>query len=257
MLSGMSPTALVTGPTAGIGRSFAHAFAARGHDLVLVARDKQRLDELAGQLRDGYGVRVEVLPADLSDAASLWRVEQRVASTTQPVDVLVNNAGFGLKHRFLDNDVAEEQRMLDVLVGAVMRLSHAALGPMTQRGHGTIINVSSVAGFVLRGTYSASKAWVTSFTQWLDLTYRERGIRALVVCPGFVRTEFHARMQVSGRSVPRGMWLDPDRLVADALADLDRGKRLSVPSKRYKMLTALTRYAPPSLVTRFQSVGRK
>jgi short-subunit dehydrogenase len=248
---------MVTGPTAGIGRSFAYALAERGHDLVLVARDKPRLDQLADELRGRYGVDVEVLPADLADPVSLATVEARVAETGRPVDLLVNNAGFGMKRPFLDNDLADEQRLLDVLVGAVMRLSHSALRAMTARGHGAIINVSSVAGFLPRGTYSAAKAWVTSFSVWLDLTYRNQGVRAMALCPGFVRTEFHARMEVGSGSVPRWMWLDADRVVREALSDLDRGRSISIPSKRYKVLTAVARYTPRSVLIGFQGVGRR
>ena len=250
-------TALVTGPTAGIGRSFAHALAARGHDLVLVARDKARLDALAEELRDRYGVDVEVVAADLTDRAELTLVEERVADRDRPVDLLVNNAGFGHKQPFTENSVEDEQQMLDVLVTSVMRLSHAALGPMLERGHGAIVNVSSVAAFLPRGTYSAAKAYVVSFTEWLDLTYRHRGVRAMALCPGFVRTEFHQRMGVSPDSAPGWMWLDSDRLVRDALADLDRGRRVSVPSRRYKALTALARVTPTSVQARFQALGRR
>ncbi len=251
------PTALVTGPTAGIGRSFARALAARGHDLVLVSRDKARLDALAADLRAKYLVDVEVLPADLTDRSSLALVEARVSDETRPIDVLVNNAGFGHKHPFTDNDIEEEQQLLDVLVTAVLRLSHAAVKPMRRRGRGAIVNVSSVAGFLPRGTYSAAKAYVTSFTEWLDLTYRRDGVRAMALCPGFVRTEFHERMGVGRDSAPRWMWLDADRVVRDALSDLERGRSLSIPSKRYKLLTTLARYTPSSLQARFQGLGRK
>ena len=251
------PIALITGPTAGIGRSFAHALADRGYDLVLVARNKPRLDELALELHDQHGVEVEVLPADLSDRGALSTVEARVADESRPVDLLVNNAGFGHKLPFSENDVEDEQMMLDVLVSAVLRLSHAALGPMAARGSGAIINVSSVAGFLPRGTYSASKAWVTSFSEWMNLTYRDQGVRAMALCPGFVRTEFHERMGVGRDSAPRWMWLDADRLVRDALADLDKGKSISIPSKRYKVLTTIARYTPKSVQARFQRLGRK
>ena len=250
-------TALVTGPTAGIGRSFATILAARGYDLVLVARNKQRLDELAVELRDTHGVDVEVLPADLADRTQLATVEARVADAGRPIDLLVNNAGFGHKHPFSENTVDEEQEMLDVLVTAVLRLTHAAVRPMAARGSGAIVNVSSVAGFLRRGTYGAAKAYVTSFSEWLDATYRDQGVRAMALCPGFVRTEFHARMGVSRDSAPRWMWLDADRVVRDALDDLDRGRRVSIPSKRYKALTGLARYTPSSLQARFQGLGRK
>ena len=156
-------TALVTGATAGIGLEFARQLAARGHDLVLVARDPARLESVADELRAAYAVEVEVLAADLADRARLARVEARLADPERPVDLLVNNAGFGLRHRFLDNDVEQEQEMLDVLVVAVMRLSHAALRAMTARGRGGIVNVGSVAAYLRRGTYSAAKAWVSSF----------------------------------------------------------------------------------------------
>ncbi|MGH3332248.1 MAG: SDR family NAD(P)-dependent oxidoreductase [Nocardioidaceae bacterium] len=250
-------TALVTGPTAGIGRSFAHALAGRGYDLVLVARDKQRLDDLAVELRRLHGVDVEVLPADLSDRTSLEVVEARVADPSRPLDLLVNNAGFGHKHPFTENDVEDEQQMLDVLVTAVLRLSHAAVGPMLARGSGAIVNVASVAAFLPRGTYSAAKAYVVSFSEWLDLTYRAKGVRAMALCPGFVRTEFHARMGIGQGSAPGWMWLDADRLVRDALEDLERGRRISVPGKRYKALSTVARYTPKSWQARFQALGRK
>jgi uncharacterized protein len=251
------PTALVTGPTSGIGLSFAHQLAAKGYDLVLVSRDQGRLDAVADELRAGYGVTVDVLPADLGDRSSLARVEARLADETRPVDLLVNNAGFGLKHGFLDNSVEDEQAMLDVLVTAVLRLTHAAIRPMVARGQGAIINVSSVAGFLPRGTYSAAKAYVTSLSQWADLTYRDRGVRVMALLPGFTKTEFHERMDVSRGSAPSWMWLDADRVVRDALADLDSGKQVSIPSKRYQALAALARYTPASVQARFQGLGRR
>ena len=250
-------TALITGPTAGIGRSFAEALATRGYDLVLVARDERRLAELAAHLRGSHPVEVEVLPADLANRRSLAVVEARLGDESRPIDLLVNNAGFGLKHSFAKNDVEDEQMMLDVLVTAVLRLSHAGVHPMAARGSGAVINVASVAAFLPRGTYSAAKRYVVSFSQWLDLTYREQGVRAMALCPGFVRTEFHQRMGVGPESAPRWMWLDPDRIVREALVDLDRGKSISVPSKRYKLLSAAARYTPPSVLARFQTLGRK
>ncbi len=251
------PLALVTGPSAGIGLSFAHQLAGRGHDLVLVARDSARLETVAAGLRSRHAVEVEVLVADLSDREQLAVVEARVSDEARPVDLLVNNAGFGLRRGFLDNDVEEEQRMLDVLVVAVLRLSHAATKAMVARGHGGIINVSSVAGFLPRGTYSAAKAYVTSLSQWSDLTYRDRGVRTMALCPGFTRTEFHERMDVSQDSAPSWLWLDADKLVTQALKDFDAGRSVSVPDVRYKVATALARYTPVGLQARFQGLGRK
>jgi short-subunit dehydrogenase len=251
------PTALITGPTAGIGRSFADQLAARGHDLVLVARDPARLEEVAAELRTAHGVEVEVLPADLGDRDQLARVEARLADRERPVDLLVNNAGFGLKRSFLDNDVEQEQAMLDVLVTAVMRLTHAAASAMAARGSGGIINVSSVAGFLPRGSYGAAKSYVTRLSQWADATYRGQGVRVMALCPGFVRTEFHERMDVHRASAPKLLWLEADDLVRDALHDFDKGRSLSVPSKRYKAITTVARYTPAGLQARFQSLGRR
>jgi uncharacterized protein len=250
------PLALVTGPSTGIGRAFALELARRGHDLVLVARSADRLQEVAAQAR-GLGADVEVLPADLADRESLAVVERRVADPDRPVDLLVNNAGFGLKHGFLDNDVEDEQRMLDVLVTAVLRLSHAATRAMVARGSGGIINVSSVAGFLPRGTYSAAKAYVTQLSRWADATYRDQGVRTMALCPGFTRTEFHQRMDVGPDSAPSWLWLDADRLVRDALDDFDKGKAVSVPDVRYKAVVALARYMPTGLLSRLQGLGRK
>ena len=250
-------TALVTGPTAGIGAAFARQLAERGHDLVLVARDQARLNALADELRSRYGVEAEVLVADLADREQLARVEGRVADPDRPVHVLVNNAGFGHKRPFLENSVEDEQQMLDVLVTAVLRLTHAALGAMVARGDGQIVNVSSIAGYLPRGTYSAAKAYVTSLSRWADATYRDRGVRVMALLPGFTKTEFHARMDVSRRSAPSWMWLDADRVVREALADLDAGRPVSIPSRRYKALAALSRVVPLRVLTRLQRVGRR
>ncbi|HET7385365.1 MAG TPA: SDR family oxidoreductase [Nocardioidaceae bacterium] len=249
-------TALVTGPTSGIGLRFAHQLAARGFGLVLVARGEDRLAALAAELTEEYGVPAEVLAADLGVRTDLARVEARLADTSWPVDLVVNNAGFGLKRRFLDNDVEDEQVMLDVLVTAVMRLTHAALAAMVARGSGAIVNVSSVAGYLPRGSYSAAKAYVTALSEWADLTYRERGVQVMALLPGFTHTDFHGRMSVGDGTVPGWMWLDADRLVTDALADLDRGRRISVPSRRYKVLATLARATPSALQARFQTLGR-
>jgi short-subunit dehydrogenase len=248
-------TSLITGATAGIGHEYAVQLAARGDDLVLVARDAVRLEEVAEELRRAHQVVVEVLVADLTDRDQLATVETRLADRARPVDLLVNNAGFGLKQRFLDNSADDETAMLEVLVTAVLRLSHAALGPMAERGHGGIINVSSVAAFLPRGTYSAAKAWVNSFSEWAHLEYKSRGVTVMALCPGFTKTEFHERMQVK-----RGdgfMWLDVDFLVRKSLEDFDKGRAFSIPGAQYKTIIALTRAIPNRVLRLTQSVGRR
>jgi short-subunit dehydrogenase len=250
-----SRRALVTGPTAGIGLEFARQLAARDHDLVLVARDEARLEAVAEELRSTYGVTVEVLPADLGDRAALATVEARLAETDRPIDLLVNNAGFGLKGRFLDNAVEQEQAMLDVLVTAVMRLSHAALGPMAERGRGGVINVSSVAAFLPRGTYAAAKSWVNAFSEWAANEYRSSGVAVMALCPGFTKTEFHERMGV--RRGTSFLWMEPKPLVARALSDFDKGRTFSIPGVHYRMIVALTRVIPSRALQGYQSIGRK
>ena len=250
-------TALITGATAGIGHAFARQLAARGDDVVLVARDVERLERVAVELREAYAVRAEVLPADLGDRAQLGAVEERLRDERSPVDLLVNNAGFGLKKRILDNSADEETAMLEVLVTAPLRLSHAALGAQAGRGHGGVINVGSVASLLPRGTYSAAKAWINAFTEWAHHEYEPRGVTVMALLPGFTKTEFHERMGVSRGSAPDWMWLDVDDLVREALADFDKGKVYSVPSVQYKLITTAARAVPTRLLQRFQGLGRR
>lgn len=243
-----APVALVTGATAGIGLTFARRYARDGHDLVLVARDRTRLDEVADELRSAYGRQVEVLAADLADRAQLQTVADRLADRDRPVDVLVNNAGFGLNRGFLAGDVADEERLLDVLCRAVLVLSHAAGLAMRERRRGTIINVSSVSGFVVMGTYSAAKAWVTTFSEGLSRELKPHGVQVTALCPGFTHTEFHQRASMNMSRLPAIGWLQVDRLVDDCLADVRRGRVVSVPSKRYKAVTFAVRHLPRALV---------
>jgi short-subunit dehydrogenase len=239
-------TSLVTGATAGLGAAFARRLAADGHGLVLVARDEERLAGTAAALRERYGVEVEVLAADLAAQDGMAAVEARLRDPARPVDVLVNNAGFGNGGAFLDVPVEDEVRMLTVHCEAVLRLTSAAVEGMRKRGRGFVVNVASVAAFMPRGTYGASKAWVVRFTEGLAQELRGSGVRFLALCPGFVRTEFHARAGMDASRLPSVAWLDADAVVAAGLRDLARGRIVSVPSLRYKAVVGFARHVPSS-----------
>ena len=241
-------TALVTGASAGIGRAFAERLAREGTDLVLVARDRARLDQLADGLRRRHGVAVEVLVADLSDREATGRVCARLEDDLRPVDLLVNNAGLGLKESFLDNDLASEEAALDVMVRAVLLTCHAAGRAMRARGRGAILNVSSVASYIANGTYSAEKSFVTVFTEGLASELTGTGVTATVLCPGFTRTEFHERAGIRMSALPSSLWLDADDVVQQALSDVARGKVISVPGAQWKVVTAGVRALPRPLV---------
>jgi short-subunit dehydrogenase len=243
-------TALITGATAGIGAAFARRFAAARYDLVLVARNVERLESAAAELSLLGAGHVEVLPADLATVAGRALVEDRLADPLRGVDVLVNNAGFGQGSAFLAHPVEDEETMLDVLVRAVLRLTRAALPGMIERGRGAVINVSSVAGFVPRGTYSSAKAWVTNFSESVAAEVHGTGVRVVAVCPGFTHTEFHERADIDTGDVPRWMWLEADEIVEGALHDLRRGVAVSVPSMQYKAITAVAKIVPRNLVTK-------
>lgn len=244
-------TALITGATAGIGAAFARRLAADGYRLVLVARDARRLAETADQLTARYGVDVDVLPADLSTDDGCAIVEQRLRAVDPPVDLLVNNAGISLNRSFLRSTVEDESRLLRLNVHAVMRLTLAALPGMTQRRTGAVINVSSIAGFgaLMPGsTYSASKAWVTNFSESIGQSVHPLGVRVMALCPGYTRTEFHERAGINMSKTPRWMWLQADDVVREALRDLGKGKLVSVPDWKYKAAVFGLRYSPPALL---------
>jgi uncharacterized protein len=241
-------TALITGASAGLGLEFAWQLATARHDVVLVARDTERLERLAGQLEAAAGVRAEVLPADLSKREDTERVARRLRDTERRIGLLVNNAGFGLNTPFVGGDLAVHERALDVMVRAVMVLSHAAAEAMVERGRGAILNVSSLAALVVQGTYSADKAWVRVFTEALAVELKGTGVTATALCPGLVRTEFHERSGLDRTAFPEIAWLNADAVVSAALADVRRGAVLSTPSLRYGLVAEVARLLPRSAI---------
>ncbi|AQA03758.1 short-chain dehydrogenase [Mycobacterium sp. MS1601] len=244
------PTALITGPTSGLGEGYARRLAADGYDLVLVARDADRLTELAADLRRRHGRNVDILPADLSVAADRAKVAERAAAG---LDILVNNAGFGTAGEFWTAEPALLQSQLDVNVTAVLHLTRAALPAMLAAGTGTVINIASVAGLISgRGsTYSASKAWVVSFTEGLSGALNGSGVSVHAVCPGFVRTEFHQRAGIEMAGTREILWLTVEDVVRDSMAAVAKGVVVIVPGWQYKLLTTVSRLTPRTLVRGF------
>jgi short-subunit dehydrogenase len=236
----MKKWALVTGATVGIGDCFARLLAAEGYNLVINARNAEKLNERADFLRSTFGVEVEVLPADL--AVDCEKVEKYIS--THEIEVLVNNAGFGLNQSFLSSSIEDEERVLDVLVRAPMRLMHAVLPQMRKRDSGIVINVSSTAAFIAGGHYSAAKAYVTVMSESLHTQMLPTNVNVLSLNPGFVHTEFHQRAGMKMGAIPNFMWLDGDFLVKKAWADAKKGKAISIPGWQYKVLRAIIALAP-------------
>ena len=252
----MDSWALVTGATSGIGESFTRLLAENNYNIVLVARDLPRLNERALQLQAQHKVRTHIIQADLSTDTGCVIVEQYI--TNNQIDVLINNAGFGINKAFTVSALDAEQQLLDVLVRTPMRLMHVALPLMKQRNKGVVINVSSVASFIAGGTYSASKSYLTVLTESLHTELAGSNVKISALCPGFTRTEFHQRGRMSMKGLPNFMWLDSDALVAKAWSDALKGEAISIPGWQYKLLVFVIQRLPRSIVRKVgMSVRRK
>jgi uncharacterized protein len=248
--------ALVTGASSGIGAEFARQLAARRYDLILVARRKERLEKLAAELAAANGVRAEVLTADLTNDAELKTVEQRAGA----IDLLVNNAGFGVLGRFWQTDLDAQDRLHRLHVMATMRLAHAALAGMTARDSGAVITVSSVAAFVpaaISSTYGSTKTWINAFTEglYLELKSQRSAVKVQALCPGFTYSEFHDVAGMDRKAIPGPLWLKAEGVVAASLQGLDRGTLFVVPGWRYKLIVlvvpALPRFIRNPMILRF------
>jgi short-subunit dehydrogenase len=242
----MSKWAMVTGATAGIGESFTRVLAREGFNIVLVARDLERMKERATTLESQFNVQAAIVQADLATDDGCAKVEKYL--TENPVEVLINNAGFGINKAFSMSDLSAEQQLLDVLVRTPMRLMHTVIPQMKARNSGSIVNVSSVAGWIAGGTYSAAKSYLTVLSESLHTELRGTGIKISALCPGFTRTEFHERGRMRMNGLPNFMWLSADRVVSQAWKENQNGKVLSVPGWQYLILSTVSRFGPRPLV---------
>jgi uncharacterized protein len=246
------PLALVTGASAGLGRVFAERLAADGHDLVVVARNEERLQSLAAHVGKRHHAHVEVIAVDLSKKKGVRAVEERVA-TLPPLALLVNNAGFGTAGAFAELDVEGEEDEIRLNVLALVRLTRAALAPMLAKGRGAIINVSSMAGFQpgpYSATYAATKAFVTNFTESVAEELRDTGVRVQALCPGFTRTEFQERAGLDVSDLPDLAWMSAEDVVESSLVALLRGEVVHVPGRANKVAAALLGFAPRAALRR-------
>ncbi|MFA5786622.1 MAG: SDR family oxidoreductase [Actinomycetota bacterium] len=262
--------ALVTGASSGIGLAFARALAGEGSNLVIVARRAERLENLANELRRAHRVEVEVIPADLANPRQLARVEQRLEDATNPVDLLVNNAGLGTVGRFADRPIEGEENAIRVNVLALVRLTHAALPGMIARHRGGVLNLASTVAFMpepFGATYSATKAYVLNFSEAISEELRGSGVRVTALCPGFTHTEFHDRPndakapgetdRGSGEKMPEALWMSADEVARAGLDALRKGKVVAVPGLLYAAAAGLMSALPRGVVRRISGAAMR
>jgi uncharacterized protein len=247
----MSPVALITGASSGLGAEFARALAARGADLILVARREDRLMTLAKQLEAAHGVRAEILVADLATDAGVAAAKARIESTPN-LQWLINNAGFNVKGYFHKAPVQALDPLYRLQVLAPFQLTHAALNVMTARNEGAIINVASVVSFVMTAgsvSYASTKTWLHTFTEGIFIELRSLGsnVRVQSLCPGYVLTEFHDVVGMDRSLIPKSMWLEAPYVVKESLSALDRNELLVIPSWKYRLIVRVMRGLPAAI----------
>jgi short-subunit dehydrogenase len=243
--------ALVTGATSGIGLEFAHQLAQKGYDLILVSRNLNRLNETAHDLSNKYKVKAEVLKADLGTDEGIKLTRELI--NKEDIEFVVNNAGLGINKPFHATDLVEEVNLLNVLVKAPLEICHSAINQMKKKNKGFIVNVGSVATWTTSGTYSAAKVWLTSFSESLNTNYKDSGINVTVVAPGFTRTEFHQRANMSTDSIPNWLWISTNLVVKDSIKAVLKGKAVVIPHIKYKLMYLLLRNLPRFVVRKFSN----
>ena len=249
--------AVITGASSGIGAMFARKLAARGYDLLLIARRLDRLQSLADELSAAHRVTASAMSADLAADTDLLKVETRLRDMPD-LALLVTNAGFGTQGYFWDADIAGQEQMYRLHVIATMRLTHAALGNLTRRNTGGVINVSSVAAFAPSPgnvSYGSTKAWMSRFTESLSIELRQRKSRVKVqaLCPGFTLSEFHDTLGMDRSTIPSQLWMTADFVVSESLRGFDRGELVVIPGWRYKLIVTGMKLIPAALLRRISA----
>jgi hypothetical protein len=257
----LRPLALITGASSGIGEVFARKLAARGYDLILVARRKDRLETLGDELQTKHGIRVESIQADLVDDADRVRVEERIRQAPN-LEFLINNAGFGTLRSFWIESLESQDSMHRLHVLTTMRLTHEALPVMIARGKGFVVNVSSVSGFVRENggtSYASTKAWMNRFSETLasELRGGPADVRVQALCPGFTYTEFHDVLNMDRSFIGKSWWMSAEFVVDESLAGLERNKTFVIPGWRYKVMVFLLTYLPKWMMRILMSRGVK
>jgi len=239
--------ALITGGSSGIGLAFARTLAEHGASLVLVSRDAAKLERVADQLRAGYLIHVETLPANLLDPDDVARVAERLRDDREPIDLLINDAGVGLHASLLDDDTTEQEVAMTIMVTAVLKLSATAARAMVRRGSGHILNVASASAWIYTGNYSAIKRWVIAYTQALALELEGTGVTATAVCPGWVKTPFHERSGIDRPHVPSFLWVGADTVAKQGLNAALTGKTVFVPSFKWRFAIFVAEHGPAAI----------
>lgn len=238
--------AVITGPTSGIGLAYAEVLASEGYELLLIGRNPAKLE----QLQQNLPTKSEILIADLSEHDQIIKTANHLKALDQ-IDILINNAGFGSSKPFSENSLAEELEQLELLVKAVMVLTHATLPKMIKANSGMVLNISSVAAWLPTGTYAAAKSYVTSFTEAIAAELKGTKVQVTAVAPGYTKTKFFDRSQMDDDEVPSWLWLTPEQVATQSLKDARNGQLISVPGAQYKAMSTISRSLPRPLIRFF------
>jgi short-subunit dehydrogenase len=253
----MKKWALVTGTTSGIGAAYCDLLAAEGYNLCLVSRDESRMIKQAQLLESKYGLRTKLAICDLSTSEGIQESIKCIEELGPLLEVVVNNAGFGLNSDFLTSAMMDQERMINCMVMAPMKITHSAANVMKPNQKGFIINVSSVASFMAGSTYCSAKSWLTVFSESVYQELRSNSINLHVICPGFTRTEFHMRCNQDVSGVPNFAWLTPEAVVKQSWKCVKKGTLIAIPGFWYKALVTMHRYAPRRILIIYGQIAKK